>query len=563
MNINKVVFGSNTLIDLTEDTVHPDRMYKGDTAHAADGSEITGTAEVTVDGTCLLMPDGLVTPIGTVDPDTYHWIRPEGLPDLDSLYNGENNTIYMTVDATGRITDPHIYIRLYSACTVQVGHIQNGAFVADSTDSVANAGYWEKVFVPAADYYPIVKITSNEIRGIYWTAWTSPEGRAYAAQYQPVIEWIGCVNYMDNNYRTPYFTEREKINVKTVYRTALASRWLDAWSLLDLDVSDWDTTSWGITSLSQTWRRAYSIKSLDLSSWDTSNWTVNDLHYTWEACYQLEVLKTNGWDTSKFTPTNLDYTWESCYKLKKLDLNHWDTSNWIVTTIYETWYYCYSLEELLIDKWDTSKWAITSFGQTWNSCYKLKKIGIENWDTSNWKVQNFSGTFTNCYMLEKFEGENWDTSNWEVTSCASTFVNCFSISSLDLHWDMSNWNIEASGIGTMFSKMLNLKSIDFSHIDISNIPNWKSSGSTFMFQYDYLLSKVYFGTENLNKMHCNDYPIINFSNSNMLTRESLLNIINALENGVSSKTLQLGTTNLNKLTAEEKAIATNKGWTLT
>ena len=55
-NINKVVFGTSTLIDLTGDTVHPDRMYKGDIAHAADGSEITGTAEITVNGTTLIMP---------------------------------------------------------------------------------------------------------------------------------------------------------------------------------------------------------------------------------------------------------------------------------------------------------------------------------------------------------------------------------------------------------------------------------------------------------------------------------------------------------------------------
>ena len=48
-----------------------------------------------------------------------------------------------------------------------------------------------------------------------------------------------------------------------------------------------------------------------------------------------------------------------------------------------------------------------------------------------------------------------------------------------------------------------------------------------------------------------------------LTKESLLNVFNeAADVTASPKTLTLGTTNLNKLTAEEKAIATNKGWTL-
>lgn len=61
--INKVVYGSNTLIDLTSDTVVAGKLYKGITAHAANGSAITGTAEITVSGTKLIMPEGLCTPI--------------------------------------------------------------------------------------------------------------------------------------------------------------------------------------------------------------------------------------------------------------------------------------------------------------------------------------------------------------------------------------------------------------------------------------------------------------------------------------------------------------------
>ena len=51
------------------------------------------------------------------------------------------------------------------------------------------------------------------------------------------------------------------------------------------------------------------------------------------------------------------------------------------------------------------------------------------------------------------------------------------------------------------------------------------------------------------------------------TVESLTNVINNLydltANGLSGKTLKFGTTNLNKLTADQIAVATNKGWTLT
>lgn len=43
MAINKVVYDGTTLIDLTEDTVTPDTLVKGMTAHDAAGNSITGT----------------------------------------------------------------------------------------------------------------------------------------------------------------------------------------------------------------------------------------------------------------------------------------------------------------------------------------------------------------------------------------------------------------------------------------------------------------------------------------------------------------------------------------
>ena len=47
-----------------------------------------------------------------------------------------------------------------------------------------------------------------------------------------------------------------------------------------------------------------------------------------------------------------------------------------------------------------------------------------------------------------------------------------------------------------------------------------------------------------------------------LDHDSLMSIINSLKSGVSSMTVALGSANLEKLTAEEKQIATDKGWTL-
>lgn len=59
--INKVIYGNNTLIDLTADTVSAAKMYKGTVAHDKSGASITGTAEVTVVGERLIMPEGFIT----------------------------------------------------------------------------------------------------------------------------------------------------------------------------------------------------------------------------------------------------------------------------------------------------------------------------------------------------------------------------------------------------------------------------------------------------------------------------------------------------------------------
>ena len=54
----------------------------------------------------------------------------------------------------------------------------------------------------------------------------------------------------------------------------------------------------------------------------------------------------------------------------------------------------------------------------------------------------------------------------------------------------------------------------------------------------------------------------NVSACTELSHDSLMSIINHLKDGVSGLTVTLGSTNLAKLTDAEKAIATQKGWTL-
>ena len=113
----------------------------------------------------------------------------------------------------------------------------------------------------------------------------------------------------------------------------------------------------------------------------------------------------------------------------------------------------------------------------------------------------------------------WDTNGWAPTSTRYCFEGCVSLKScpqIDFH--------EAASCSYY------------------GIPN------------GYML-RDYGGKKRINKTH-------NYRNSVLLTRESLINILEALPEVTSAVSLQLGPTNLLKLTAEEKAIATAKGWSV-
>ena len=74
-----------------------------------------------------------------------------------------------------------------------------------------------------------------------------------------------------------------------------------------------------------------------------------------------------------------------------------------------------------------------------------------------------------------------------------------------------------------------------------------------MFRYCYILCKLDIINMKLS---------FKLDNSTMLTTNELVKILNNLATAESKQTLTLGSTNLAKLTDEQKAIATNKGWTL-
>ena len=57
--VNKVIFGAETLIDLTDATASASEILNGYTAYGADGNKLTGTAGASVTGTVLTIPSSM------------------------------------------------------------------------------------------------------------------------------------------------------------------------------------------------------------------------------------------------------------------------------------------------------------------------------------------------------------------------------------------------------------------------------------------------------------------------------------------------------------------------
>lgn len=77
MAINKVIYGDQPLIDLTDDTVNSEKLKIGATAHAANGQVISGELAGVYYGTTE-----------PTDPGTRIWINPEGMNVLHEVPYG-------------------------------------------------------------------------------------------------------------------------------------------------------------------------------------------------------------------------------------------------------------------------------------------------------------------------------------------------------------------------------------------------------------------------------------------------------------------------------------------
>lgn len=217
-----------------------------------------------------------------------------------------------------------------------------------------------------------------------------------------------------------------------------------------------------------------------------------------------------------------------CYSLRKMP--QINTSNG--TNFSNMFNGCNSLREIL--PINTSKG--TSFSSMFSGCYSLREI--PELDTN--KGTNFSSMFSTCYSLKKIPQLN--TSN--STNLISMFSSCNALEEIP-QINTSN----STNFSSMFSGCYALKEIP--ELDTSK-------GTSFVNIFNNCNALI--NIKGINHITGNQ----SVSTSAFLNHSSLLRILNALVDltGQTTQKLTLGSINLAKLTEEEKAIATEKNWTL-
>ena len=213
------------------------------------------------------------------------------------------------------------------------------------------------------------------------------------------------------------------------------------------------------------------------------------------------------------------------------------------TNVNSMWYMfsdCINLTT--IPQLDTSR--VNNMSQMFNGCKKLQSIPLLN--TSN--VNNMIGMFDGCESLTTIP--QMDTSN--VTNMCSMFYSCKSLTTIP--------QLDTSKVSSMLSMFRECDALE----SIPLLDCGKVTDASPLINPSYYGDHIYLtdmgGFKNIKV----SFDIQRAPN---LTVQSLMNVINNLYDFVgngstTTKTLTLGTTNLNKLTDEQKAVATNKGWTL-
>ena len=273
----------------------------------------------------------------------------------------------------------------------------------------------------------------------------------------------------------------------------------------------------------------------------------------------------DGIDYSKTIYDNWDASITSCINKYKEDkqLVYFplvDTSN--VTTMRSMFSGCINLQN--VPQINTSN--VTDMGYMFGYCGKLTSLDVSLFNTS--KVTDMKSMFISCGGLTSLDVSKFDTSN--VTEMSNMFNYCSGLTSLDVSsFDTSN----VTDMSNMFGYCSKLQAI-YGYLDWSKISSYPNN---FYNDFSFTLRK--FTIKNLGKtgttFNFSGIYLQNWGNEKDTTtyplsvgaRQSLVDSLltysyDRASNGLSTCTIQLQSNVKARLTSDEIAQITAKGFTI-
>ena len=297
--------------------------------------------------------------------------------------------------------------------------------------------------------------------------------------------------------------------------TTLDNMFYGCTALINVDTSDWDTSS--VTDMSYMFTSCKALTELDLSNFNTSK--VTNMGLMFSLCTSLTKLDLSNFDIIT-NITNTVGMLNGCKALVELRLDNCNntTINKIITSSYFPTFtdgsthiiYCkeenatgltaptgwtfsfesapepdtpvepeepeipegrevYTVGEFKNNTTITEAAPIvnsthTSLNSMFDGCSSLVSVDTSYWDTSN--VTTMAAMFASCTSLPSLSVSSFNTTN--VTNMSSMFTYCTSLTILDL----SSFNTtNVTNMSSMFRKSNKLTSLDLRNFDMTNVTN--------------------------------------------------------------------------------------------
>lgn len=515
------------------------------------------------------------------------FVKPAEWDDIESIQLDEDSQeIYYLFDNTRELS--FISIRVTNnagASACDYGRIRNGVFEILETETKNSGGYYQRLLsedFPNEDYIVArirPTVSGQKLLKVDYNSWNY-NGRNLSAQASPIIMRYGNMPYAQTiNCATSILVSDNVMNCKAI--TTASGFYSGCSQLVRHRHTGWDGSK--IISVANMFNGCNSLSDCDtdFSGWCTNGGLTTMTSFMYN-CYSLGGdVNVTGWDTSKVT--TISNIFSGCYRVTKfIGIEDWNLENCgTIGTIFGN---CHSLYQNEQGKLDLTKWNLaknitttTSYANFFSQCRRLKEIDISTFNISY--TSSINSMFSTCYLLEKISLPDNIGSAGLLTVATSAFLNCSRLKEIDLS------KIDFSQVTTMNTMLNNtyclerlipptttpagssgantlttlinyayvLESLDMSWLDCSKFSNATSQFSD-MFRFCNKLKNL------IPPININNTFII--SNCNNLTRESIVAVLNNLSRVTSAKTITLGGINLVKLTADDIAIATGKGWTV-